>query len=156
MPDVHDHREPAPGSASRRGVLLGAGAFGAAGLLAACGSDTPTTPTTGPPPATDPPTTTEPPADQTFSAAEVPVGSGKVFKDENIVITQPTAGQFRAFDATCQHQQCQVTGFLNQNINCACHGSQYNINDGRPERGPTTRGLIKKTVTVDGDTLTVT
>ena len=36
--------------------------------------------------------------------SDIPVGGGAVFAEQDIVVTQPEAGQFRAFSATCTHQ----------------------------------------------------
>lgn len=36
-------------------------------------------------------------------ASAVPVGGGKVYPDQRIVVTQPTAGQYKAFSARCTH-----------------------------------------------------
>jgi Rieske Fe-S protein len=87
--------------------------------------------------------------------ADIPVGGGTVFTNANIVVTQPTAGAFKAFDATCQHLGCQVISVRDGKINCPCHGSQYNIADGSVARGPTTRGLITKTLTITAGIITV-
>lgn len=154
MTDRDGHQVP---GATRRALLIGAGALGAAGavgVLAACGDDggtpSPTTPAGGG-------TTAAPPAaGGPIKAADIPVNGGTIFRDQKIVVTQPTAGTFKAFDATCQHLGCLVSSVSDGKINCACHGSQYNIADGSVARGPTTAGLPAKTVTISGDTLTVT
>ena len=70
------------------------------------------------------------------STSEVPVGEGTVLKDEQIVLTQPTAGEFKAFSALCTHQGCTFTSVSKGRINCACHGSQFSIGDGSNVRGP--------------------
>ena len=36
--------------------------------------------------------------------SDVPVGGGMVFKDAKVVVTQPTAGQYKGFSAICTHQ----------------------------------------------------
>jgi Rieske Fe-S protein len=137
-----------PGTATRRGVLFGAGALGAGAILAACGSEEPSSPAGGdePPPA----------AVEGVKVSDVPVGGGTILKDQNTVVTQPQAGQFKAFSATCTHQNCVVANIAEGKINCTCHGSQYDIADGSVARGPAVRPLPAKTVTVDGDTLTIT
>ena len=43
-----------------------------------------------------------------IAAAEIPVGGGKVFEALKVVVTQPTAGDFKAFSAVCTHQACTV------------------------------------------------
>jgi Rieske Fe-S protein len=40
-------------------------------------------------------------------------------------------------------------------IQCNCHGSQYSAADGSVKKGPATKALGKKTVTVEGDNLNV-
>jgi Rieske Fe-S protein len=40
--------------------------------------------------------------------ADVPEGSGVVFRDQRVVVTQPEPGEFKAFTAVCTHQGCLV------------------------------------------------
>jgi Rieske Fe-S protein len=140
----------APGT-TRRALLLGAGAIGAAGVLAGCGSSSPTT--------TNPGNGGNgggaPASPQPVKVSDVPVGGGAIFADQNFVVTQPIAGQFKAFSATCTHQQCLVSRIQGDKIICPCHGSQYNIADGSVAVGPATRPLPARTATVTGDTITV-
>src|SRR5512146_1359442 len=39
-------------------------------------------------------------------AAQIPVGGGLIFAAENVVVTQPAVGQFRAFSVVCTHVGC--------------------------------------------------
>jgi Rieske Fe-S protein len=130
----------------RRIVIAGIAAAGvAAPLVAACGAGTDVTGT-----ASD---------GATFAGiktSDIPVGGGKIFQGAQIVVTQPSAGDFKAFSAVCTHQGCIVSKIASGTIDCACHGSEYSIEDGSVEHGPATKGLTEKTVTVSGDTLTVT
>jgi nitrite reductase/ring-hydroxylating ferredoxin subunit len=87
--------------------------------------------------------------------SEIPVGSGKIFADAQTVITQPTAGEFKAFTSICTHQQCPVAE-VTDTINCKCHGSKYSITDGSVVSPPATNPLAAKTVTVSGDEISVT
>ena len=90
----------------------------------------------------------------TAKTADIPVGSGKIFPDIQAVITQPKAGEFKAFSSICTHQQCPVAD-VTDTINCNCHGSKYSITDGSVVNPPAPEPLAAKTVTVDGDNLTV-
>ena len=150
--------------ATRRAVILGVGVVGAAGVLAACGGGDPSeTPTNNPPAGgnTSPgQTTTTTAAASEIKVADIPVGGGKVYGNLNVVVTQPTAGDIKAFDATCTHMGCQVGGVSGGRITCPCHGSQFNITDGSVAMGPNTgqpltRGLAKLTLTVNGDSITI-
>ncbi|HEX2314659.1 MAG TPA: Rieske (2Fe-2S) protein, partial [Thermomonospora sp.] len=86
---------------------------------------------------------------------DIPVGGGKVFKDQDIVITQPVQGQFKAFDIKCTHRDCPVDKVENGTINCPCHGSKFSITDGSRTDGPATRPLAAKQITVQGDDITL-
>jgi Rieske Fe-S protein len=138
----------------RRTVIMNAGL--AAAAVAGLGSCT----TYGPTPATEP----SAPASGagaggsgqglTAKAADIPIGSGKVFPDAQTVITQPKKGQFKAFSAVCTHQGCLVDTVTNT-INCPCHGSKFSITDGSVVNGPASRPLPARTVKVEGDTVSV-
>lgn len=85
--------------------------------------------------------------------ADIPVGSGKIFAKQGVVVTQPTEGTFKAFSTVCTHQGCAVEKIAAGTINCLCHGSKFKIADGSVANGPATRPLAAKQITVDGDTL---
>jgi len=87
---------------------------------------------------------------------DIPVGGGKIFESAKVVITQPTAGEFKAFSAVCTHQGCIVSTVKDGTINCACHGSQFDIATGDVKAGPATSGLPAKSVTVGADGISVT
>ncbi|HEX5811853.1 MAG TPA: Rieske (2Fe-2S) protein, partial [Pseudonocardia sp.] len=55
------------------------------------------------------------------TTSQVPVGGGVVLADAALVITQPKAGQFKAFSAVCTHQGCTVGSVEGGTINCPCH-----------------------------------
>lgn len=83
-------------------------------------------------------------------AAQIPVGGGKVFAGQNVVVTQPAAGTYKAFSATCTHQGCQVNQVADGLIQCPCHGSEYAIADGSVKRGPAPKALSAAAITVRG------
>jgi len=91
----------------------------------------------------------------TVPTSKVPVGSGAYFVDDAVVITQPTAGQFKAFSSVCTHNGCPVTMFSGAKMICPCHGSEYSIKDGSVLTGPAPTGLKPKTVTVQGSSVVV-
>ena len=76
-----------------------------------------------------------------ISKAAIPVGGGKVFGDQQVVVTQPTAGQFKAFTSICTHMGCPVAEVADGTINCHCHGSRFDIATGEVKQGPATRPL---------------
>lgn len=88
-------------------------------------------------------------------ASAVTVGGGVIFKAAQVVVTQPTAGVYKAFDATCTHQKCLLANVAGGTINCACHRSGFSITDGSAVAPPAIDPLPAKTVTVAGGKLFV-
>ncbi len=131
-----------PTHPTRRTVLGGAVAVGAASVIAACGGDD-----TSGPSASDAPSAG---GQALTSAADVPVGGGLILADEKVVVTQPTAGTFKAFSSTCTHQSCQVTGISGGRITCPCHMSSFSITDGSPQ-GLAPSPLPEVAIKVEGD-----
>jgi Rieske Fe-S protein len=148
---------------SRRAVVAGVGGVAAAGLLTACGGGStataPSTPAAAAPsePASEPSAAGGSAASSSGTAlastSDVPVGGGKVFADKDVVVTQPTAGDFKAFSATCTHQGCKVKSVTDGQIVCPCHGSKYAVADGSVVGGPAKKPLPEKTISVDGDSI---
>ena len=155
-------------SISRRCLLQGiaAGGFGlgAAGL-AGCAADPSapgaagltTTPAAAPSPAPSNPAPSSPAPSTPAGAAaalvatsEVPVGGGVVLGNEKVVVTQPRAGQFRGFSATCTHQGCTVAGVDSGTITCYCHGSAFDAATGAVKDGPAKKPLPEVPVRVEG------
>jgi Rieske Fe-S protein len=86
---------------------------------------------------------------------EIPVGEGKIFDQNQVVVTQPVKGTFKAFSSTCTHAGCQVTTVANGTIDCPCHGSKYSVKDGSVVAGPAPRPLPPKQIKVSGDSITL-
>ncbi len=154
--DTADDASPATGL-SRRSVVAGVGVAAGVGLLAACGGGStataPGTPAAAPPAADDSDSSdsSAASADALATATEIPVGGGKVFADKDVVVTQPTPGDFKAFSATCTHQGCKVNKVVDGTIDCPCHGSKFSIEDGSVQAGPAKAPLKETKVKVDGD-----
>jgi Rieske Fe-S protein len=142
--------ETAAKGMDRRTVIRSAGVVGAgivgAATLAACGGDSE--------PAA-PATTSAAPVAEAMKVADIPVGGGKVFATEKIVVTQPVAGEFKAFSAVCTHKGCTVKAVADGTINCPCHGSKFDMSTGAVKAGPAPAPLASKTATVSGDSVTV-
>jgi Rieske Fe-S protein len=83
----------------------------------------------------------------------IPVGGGKIFPAKLVVVTQPSAGQFKAFSAVCTHMGCTVSQIADGRIDCPCHGSEYSITDGAVLRGPAPKPLPAKQIKVTGDSI---
>ncbi|MFC0530738.1 Rieske (2Fe-2S) protein [Phytohabitans kaempferiae] len=145
--------------ARRRVLAAGALGVGAAGVLAACGGDdepADSTPGTGAAPTTGaaPSASGDAPATEALaSTADIPVGSGKIFTEQAVVVTQPAAGEFKAFSARCPHQGCLVSQVQGDRIVCACHGSHFSAADGSVLTGPARSALAAQPVTVEGDSI---
>jgi Rieske Fe-S protein len=150
-----------PGVVSRRAVVAGVGGVACAGLLAACGGGStataPVTPAAPAPSADEAEPSEEESADdesdELASTSDIPVGGGAVFADDDVVVTQPTAGEFKAFSATCTHQGCKVNAVTDGQIVCPCHGSKFAVADGSVTSGPAKTPLPEKSVTVDGESI---
>jgi Rieske Fe-S protein len=123
---------------TRRTILL---ATGAAALVAGCGDDSGSS-------------SVEPSSGQELAkTGDIPVGGGKIFNDEKVVVTQPKKGEFKAFSNICTHQQCPVANVKDGTINCTCHGSKYHITDGSVAHPPAPRPLPEKKITVEGNSI---
>lgn len=85
--------------------------------------------------------------------ADVPEEGGVVV--EGVVVTQPTKGEYQAFDAACPHEGCSVREVTAKAIICPCHGSEFDPTSGDVTQGPAEEGLTARTVTVEGDQIDV-
>ncbi|MFE1247764.1 Rieske (2Fe-2S) protein [Streptomyces sp. NPDC058735] len=128
---------------TRRTVLLATGATSAAALVAACGGggdggSAPASPR------------------ELGSTDGIPVGGGRIFAEQKVVVTQPERGQFKAFSAICTHQGCTVGSVADGTIDCPCHGSRFRIADGSVANGPATRALPAERIAVEGKSIRLT
>lgn len=179
-PQTSDASAGAKATAVRRRTVLraagvgGAGVAGAAALAACGGSSTPPI-TGGAASSTTAASATSSTASSSSTAtgsetssgssaaapsgtpvktADVPVGGGVINAQALFVVTQPSAGQFKAFSATCTHQGCAVTRVENGQIVCPCHMSHFDISTGAPSADSQAKSpLPAKTATVSGDSV---
>ena len=147
---------PAPGSLSRRSALAGLGGLTGVGLLTACGGSAPTVPDSVPDASAAASSAAQEAQEALLSAADIPVGGGRVFADQDVVVTQPSAGEYQAFSATCTHQGCKVRDVVDGEIICPCHDSAFAIADGSVLRGPAQQPLPEKSVSVEDGGIVVT
>ena len=143
MPENKNVNERLP---SRRAVVGGVAGLGVAlPLLAACGSSSN-------PGSSSNTTTSSGPLGKT---SEVPVGGAKIFTAENVMVSQPAKGDFKAFSTICTHQGCPITVLKGNEIQCTCHQSKFKVTDGSVVQGPATKPLSELKVTVAGDEISV-
>ena len=143
---------------TRRAVVAGGCGLAAAALTACAGYDA-SGPVTAPAPSAAPNEAagtaggTAAVAGAVAAVADVPVGGGIVLAAQDLVVTQPVAGTFKGFSATCTHQGCKVNEVAGGTINCPCHGSKFAVGDGAPTAGPAKKPLPEKPVTVEGSSV---
>jgi Rieske Fe-S protein len=147
-------------------MLAGVGLVGLAGVVTACGgggsSSAPAASTAAGQGASSAPAASSAASSAASGASAgnalaatsaIPVGSGKIFTGPKVVVTQPTAGEFKAFSAICTHMGCVVSQVANGTIDCPCHGSQYSITTGAVVAGPAPMPLAAENIKVSGGSI---
>ena len=156
------HEPQTDSLATRRGVLAGVGLVGLASAITACGggaaSSAPAAGNAGTTPAAPGSSaaggaSSAPAANALAATSQIPVGSGMIFSGPQVVVTQPSAGEFKAFSAVCTHMGCLVNQVSNGTIDCPCHGSQYSITTGNVVAGPAPKPLPAKQIKVSGGSI---
>ena len=142
---------------TRRGMLAGVGLAGLAGPLAGCSGGSASTPN-----ATASSSGAAGGSGQAAgrggaltSTGAIPVGGGKIFVSERVVVTQASRGQFKGFSAVCTHMQCIVDQIANGTINCPCHGSKFSITDGHVVAGPAPSPLPAQSLKIQSDQISL-
>ncbi|MBU7600117.1 Rieske (2Fe-2S) protein [Streptomyces sp. P38-E01] len=147
--------------ASRRTVLTAAGAAGLTTALAACGgsedkgadgsSDSEDRSAEG----KESPGGGEEGGDgkELARTDDIQPGEGKVFREEKVVVVQPTEGEFKAYSAECTHKGCLVSSVKDGSINCACHQSAFSVADGSVTGGPAREPLPEARINVEGGSI---
>jgi nitrite reductase/ring-hydroxylating ferredoxin subunit len=144
--DDSPHSEPAcpQRGATRRSVVAAAGVVP---LLAACQVyEEPAPPVAAP-------ASRSGPAQPLAQLDEIPIGGGKLFAAQGVVLSRPESDRVRAFSTVCTHQGCAVATIADGTINCPCHGSRFAVADGTVVAGPARRALAELRVTVDNNAI---
>ena len=147
----------------RRAALLGAGAAGIAGLAACSGGSSNAQTTTSTTSSSTSAGSSSSSGSSSSAAggtelaktADIPVGGGKIFASAGVIVTQPTAGAFKAFTDICTHQGSVINEVHDGVMECPLHHSEFSIKDGSVVQGPATQPLPEKKVTVTGDAISV-
>jgi Rieske Fe-S protein len=139
----------------RRTVLQAGGILAVGGLVAACSSGSgdaavASETAAGSAPAGSAAASTSSGGAGVAQVSDIPVGGGVILDDPAVVITQPVAGEVKAFTAICTHQGCLVSEVVDNEIICPCHGSRFSAMDGSVTSGPATTGLTAAGVAVEG------
>ncbi|MGY0066637.1 Rieske (2Fe-2S) protein [Streptomyces sp. QTS137] len=128
-------------AASRRTVLRGMAPTPVAGLgLTACrgGEERPPQPT-GPV--------------ELGAESEVAPGSGKLFRDHDIVVSRDEDGSLTAYSTLCTHASCPVNQLKGTKLICPCHGSEFDATTGKVLREPAVASLTRLSVEVRNGTI---
>jgi thiosulfate dehydrogenase [quinone] large subunit len=81
-------------------------------------------------------------------------GGWLLHPDENILLVN-VGGTISAFSSRCTHTGCtRDWSFPSSQFQCNCHGSRFDTS-GNVTVGPASSPLLRKTVTRDGDKVTV-
>jgi Rieske Fe-S protein len=135
---------------TRRTALV-AGAAGAVAIVAGCAdgqsSSNPQPPETRS--GTEQPGGTTSGGDPILSTTDVPVGGGVILADQEMVVTQPTAGTFIGLSSICTHQACPVNSVLDGKIVCPCHNTEFDLT-GNVLQGPAPAPLPRRSIAVSG------
>jgi nitrite reductase/ring-hydroxylating ferredoxin subunit len=160
---IDDRSTAAPTAPTRRSVLRGAALAGlVAPVLTACGggeaaSDTasPSAAASGPGSAT--PEASPSPSPTGITTASVAPGQAVLVETggATVILAQPVAGTFKAYDTRCTHQGCKVAPASGLALACPCHGSRFDATTGAVTNGPAKDPLTERAVTVEGDQITI-
>lgn len=119
-------------SCNRRLFLLGTATTFAGAVLAACGKSS---------------------ESQEIATTDIPVGSGIIVG--TAIITQPVAGEYKAYSTTCPHQGYPITEVKGDVVICNRHNSEFSITDGSVLAGPARDPLDTLELSVADQSITI-
>ena len=92
---------------------------------------------------------------------EIPEGEARRFRYDSteVAVANLGGGEFRAIDAICSHalsylDEGEVDPDM-ETIECAKHGSTFDLNTGRPRTLPATQPVRVYAVKIDGDDILI-
>lgn len=89
---------------------------------------------------------------------DVPVGQVKQVKagERNVVLCN-VAGEIYAIDAICTHAHCSLGAgaLIDDEIECYCHGSRFDVTNGKVKSLPAVMPLVTYEVEVKGEDIWV-
>ena len=95
------------------------------------------------------------------TANEIPEGEARRFRYDSseVAVANLGGGEFRALDAICSHalsylDEGEVDPDM-ETIECAKHGSTFDLNTGRPRTLPATQPVRAYAVKLDGDDILI-
>ena len=95
------------------------------------------------------------------TTSEIPEGEARRFRYDSaeVAVANLGDGEFRALDAVCSHalsylDEGEVDPDM-ETIECAKHGSTFDLNTGRPRTLPATQPVRAYAVKIDGDDILI-
>lgn len=87
--------------------------------------------------------------------ADIPDGGGLIVDSpDGKALLVRNGNEVKAYNASCTHQGTIVNPPEDGLAECPNHGSQFQVSDGAPVKGPATSPLAELTVKVEGDQVT--
>ncbi|MEU2557876.1 Rieske (2Fe-2S) protein [Streptomyces longispororuber] len=80
---------------------------------------------------------------------EVPVGSSKLYTDQNVVVSRVAEDEYKAFSTICTHARCPIEKLQGSKLICQCHGSQFDARNGEVLQRPAVAPLKELPVKVE-------
>ena len=91
-----------------------------------------------------------------ITSGKVAVGKPAFLADAQVIVTEPTRGQYRVFSNICTHQAARVDQVnAKGNLVCSLHGSEFAPATGEAKVGPAGKPLPSKVATVSGNQVTI-